>query len=110
MKKSERHRQQLLTLRLMDFSPFIFWDVDYDRINRHKSSRFVISRVVRYGSAEDWRKAKNIYGLERIKLEMLEEPDLDNRTLSFLSCILNIPKEQFKCYTTRQLRPPHSGF
>jgi hypothetical protein len=94
----------------MEFSPVIFWDVDYSKIQWQKRSRFVISRVVRYGTIEDWRKAKKFYGLEVIKRDMLEEPDLDNRTLSFLSCILNTPKEQFKCYTTRQLRPAHCNF
>jgi hypothetical protein len=94
----------------MDFSPVIFWDVDYSKIDWQKSGRFVIGRVVRYGSADDWRKAKTFYGLERIKREMLEETDLDNRTLSFLSCVLNIPKEQFKCYTTNRLHRAHIDF
>lgn len=94
----------------VEFSPIIFWDVDYAKIDWQKRSRFVIGRVVRYGTIEDWRKAKEMYGLEAIERDMLKEPDLDNRTLSFLSCVLNIPKEKFKCYTTRLLRPAHSNF
>ena len=94
----------------MNFSPVIFWDVDYTKINWHKSSRFVITRVVRYGTAEDWRKLKLFYGYEIIKREMLQERDLDNRSLSFLSCVLSVPKDQFRCYTSRRLQPAHSDF
>ena len=94
----------------MDFSPVIFWDVDSSKIDWQKSSRFVIGRVVQFGTVDDWKKAKKLYGLEKIKQEMLKERDLDSRSLSFLSCILNVPKEQFKCYTTRQLHTPHFNF
>jgi hypothetical protein len=92
------------------FSPVIFWDVDYAHIDWQRRSRFVISRVVRYGTVEDWRKAKSFYGLDVIKRDMLEETDLDDRSLSFLSCVLNIPKENFKCYTSKRLRLAHSTF
>jgi hypothetical protein len=94
----------------MDLSPVIFWDVDFASIDWHKRSRFVIGRVVRYGTVKDWQIIKENYGLEVIKQEMLQEPDLDKLSLSFLSCILNIKKEEFKCYTSRQLRLQHSGF
>lgn len=94
----------------MELSRVIFWDVDYAKIDWDKRARFVIGRVVRYGTVEDWRQVKKKYGLEVIKREMLEETDLDNRSLSFLSCILNIPKEGFKCYTTKPSRPIHASF
>ena len=94
----------------MNFSPVIFWDVDTSKKDWQKSGRFVIGRVVRYGSVDDWRMAKAFYGIERIKHEMIEEPDLDRRTLSFLSCVLDIPKEQFKCYTTNRLHQAHIDF
>ena len=91
----------------MNLSPVIFWDVAYEKIDWEKSSRFVIGRVAKYGSIDDWRKVKTFYGLERIKKDMLEERDLDLRTMSFLSCILNVPKEQFKCYATNQSLQAH---
>ena len=94
----------------MDFSPVIFWDVDYHKIDWLKSSRFVITRVVRYGTVEDWIKLKKFYSLELIKKEMMEERDLDSRSLSFLSCILEVPKEKFRCYTAKQLHLAHFEF
>jgi hypothetical protein len=94
----------------MNFSPVIFWDVDYSKIDWIKSKRFVIGRVVRYGTVQDWIALKKKYGLELIKAEMLEEKDLDDRTLSFLSCVLDVPKEKFKCYRSKQLHPAHFNF
>jgi len=94
----------------MDFSPVIFWDVDAANIDWQKSSRFVIGRVVQYGTVKDWEKVKDLYGIEKIKSDMLEERDLDQRSLSFLSCILEVPKEEFKCYTTNLLRQEHFNF
>jgi len=94
----------------MDFSPVIFWDVDMARIDWHKSSRFVIGRVTQYGTADDWRKLKAFYGLDAIKQEMLKERDLDDRTLSFLSCVLDLPKEKFRCYMEKQSHPKLSDF
>ncbi len=94
----------------MDFSPVIFWDVEYSKIDWNKSSRFVIGRVVRYGTASDWKKLKALYGLALIKTEMLKERDLDERSLSFLSCVLEVPKDQFRCYKSKPLHPAHSDF
>jgi hypothetical protein len=94
----------------MDFSPVIFWDVDVANIDWQKRSRFVISRVVQYGTVDDWRKVKNLYGLEKIKMEMVEERNLDNRSLSFLSCVLGVPKEKFRCFITSQSHPTQVNF
>ena len=94
----------------MNLSPFIFWDIDYTKIDWDKRARFVISRVVRYGTVNDWKKLQEFYGMERIKSEMIEERDLDGRTLSFLSCVLDIPKEQFKCYTSGRSRQAPFNF
>lgn len=94
----------------MQLSKVIFWDVDYDRINWAEKARFVIGRVVNYGTVADWQAIKSFYGLERIKQEMLQERYLDRKTLSFLSCIFGIPKEQFRCYTEQQSNLPHWDF
>ena len=89
----------------MNLSPVIFWDVDYSKIDWTKNKKFVIGRVVRYGTVQDWITVKETYGLDVIKSEMIEERDLDDRALSFLSCILKVPKESFKCYKSKPLHP-----
>lgn len=94
----------------MNLSRVIFWDIDYAQIDFTKSKRFVISRVVQYGTAADWKKIKEYYGLEVIKNEMTKERNLDARSLSFLSCILELPKEKFRCYTDKQLLQEHFSY
>ncbi len=94
----------------MHLSKVIFWDTDYNNINWQEKARFVISRVLMYGTIDDWHVIKSYYGLERIKNEMVQERYLDKKTLSFLCCIFDLPKEKFRCYTERQSSPPHWNF
>ncbi len=62
------------------------------------------------GMSKRWNIIKSFYGLERIKIEMLQERYFDKKTLSFLSCIFDMPKEKFRCYTGQQSSPPHWNF
>ena len=80
----------------------IFWDCKADSIDFETRARFVIQRVLQYGKLADWNEVQRFYGLEKIKEEMLKEPDLDPRTLAFLSVILDVPKENFQCYKKKQ--------
>ena len=91
----------------MELSKVLFWDTNYDSIDWDKRARYVIERVVSYGNMSDWNAICAYYGLDRICNEMLQSRDLDPKTLSFLSCIFNIPKEQFRCYNTIQSNPGH---
>lgn len=89
----------------MELSQVIFWDTDYDNIDWDAKSRFVMERVIMYGTIADWRAIQARYGMDRIRDEMLQSRDLDPKSLSFLSCIFNIPKEKFRCYTLIQSTP-----
>lgn len=60
-----------------------------------------------YGTIEDWNAIKSFYGMDWIKTEMFQSRDLDTKTLSFLSCIFNTPKEQFRRYTEKSSQPQH---
>lgn len=91
----------------MNLSRGIFWDTNYDTIDWDKKVRFVIERVVMYGTLSDWKAICSKYGLDRIRDELLQARDLDRKTLSFLSCIFNIPKEEFRCYNTIRSNPGH---
>jgi hypothetical protein len=78
----------------------IFWDVEYDSIDYEKHSRFVIGRVVMRGNLRDWKNLMDFYGIDRIKSEVVNIRYLDKKTLSYLSSVFNIKKEQFRCYNT----------
>ena len=85
----------------------IFWDTNYENIDWDLKASYVIERVVQYGTVADWREVVSYYGKERIKEEMLSVQGLDPKSLSFISCIFNIPKEQFACYRQIQSSQKH---
>ena len=77
----------------------LFWDTDIDNIDLEKHSRFIIERVVMRGNISDWKWMHRIYSKEIISRKIVEIRYLDPKTLSFLSVIYKIPKEQFRCYS-----------
>lgn len=91
----------------MKLSRVLFWDTDYDKIDWDKKARYVIERVATLGTLSDWHAIREYYGMERIKAELLESRELDPKTLSFLSCIFDIPQEQFRCYSQIRSNPGH---
>lgn len=94
----------------MKLSPYIFWDVDYKTINWDKHAGFVISRVAMKGTIDDWKKIKKKYGLEKIKDVLISQKYLDKRSLNFFSFYFNIPREQFRCYSTKQSTQVHWNY
>ena len=62
------------------FSPHLFWDVRKEDIDLDAHAQYVIQRVLEYGLLGDWNLIKSYYGLPT-------------------------PKEQFRCYTWKQLNP-----
>ncbi len=83
----------------------LFWDTNAATIDWEKNARWVMARVLSRGNLPDFRELVRYYGLDRIKTELLQVRFLDKKTLSFVATIFQVPKEQFRCYTLRQLSP-----
>jgi hypothetical protein len=94
----------------MELSREIFWETNYDKIDWDGKAAYVIERVVQYGTLNDWRTILAYYGKERIGKELMQSRYLDPKSLSFISCIFNIPKEQFRCYTLIQSQQIHWNY
>ena len=88
----------------------IFWDVDFTSINYDKDDRFVIERVFDRGDVEDIRQVRRYYGDKKIKEVLTTAKYLFDETINFCSAIFDIPKDKFRCYILRQLRPAHSPY
>jgi hypothetical protein len=43
-----------------------FWDVDPKSLDIQKHERLIISRLINYGTLDDWRWLASTYGKERI--------------------------------------------
>jgi hypothetical protein len=85
----------------------LFWDTDPSKLDYNKKARYVIGRVVTFGSLADWEAILSYYGPERVRDEMLEERYLDKKTLNFLSFYFDKPKTEFRCYILQQSTPKH---
>lgn len=83
----------------------LFWDIDINDLNLDNHVRFIIERVLTKGDLNDWFELKKTYGLNRIKQEVIQIRYLDKKTLNLLSLFFHIPKEDFRCYKTKQYPP-----
>lgn len=90
-------------ITISDFSPHLFWDVDISTFDLEKHKIHLIQKVLEYGKIQDWNLLKKYYGLETIKTVALNLRSLDAVTLSFVSTIFKIDKQEFRCYKHRQL-------
>ena len=88
-----------------DFSSHLFWDVDVLKIDLQRTKRWMVERVVEYGSLSDWKMLNALYGKEEIKNQVVAIRNLDEVTCSFLCVVFELKKEDFRCYTYKQSTP-----
>ena len=97
-------------LQLSNLSKHLFWEVNVHELDSQKNKKQIIRKVLNYGLLRDWQIISNYYGINEIAKAALTIRDLDEKTISFISLLSNIPKEKFSCYTTKQLIPKHWNF
>ena len=111
IKQSDTTKEQKLHLispEEMDVSKLskrMFWDTPIKNIDPVKHSRWIVERVMGYGSLEDWQIIKRWYGKEGLRSTVVKSRVLDAVSVSFLCLVLDLKKEDFRCYKERQLRP-----
>ena len=80
----------------------LFWDVDPATIDTEKNRRYVIERVLERGGLDDIRSTLRYYTMPVVVEEARAMRSLSPKALSLVSCITNTPREQFRCYTSKQ--------
>ena len=80
----------------------LFWDVSIESIEENTHKRFIVQRVLERGGVKDIRQLISHYSLSVVAEEAREIRSLDPITLSFASCLINEPEENFRCYTSKQ--------
>lgn len=88
-----------------ELSQVLLWDIDKSKFDQEKHARYIIQRVLEYGQWQDWILIRGYYGLERIVTECQQLRTLDVRALSYICCISNTKKEDYRCYRIAQLTP-----
>ena len=97
-------------LFISKLSPHLFWDVKKQQVDSELNSSFIIKRVLEYGLWNDWKEIKRKYGIQTIATEAQIFRELDPKALAFISHLSGVPKENFRCFTTKQLTAPHWHF
>ncbi len=89
-------------VRLGDFSENLFWDADPADLDLDRNRRYVVQRVLERGTVSDLGQIFRLYGMPGVVETAKTLRVLDPRALSFIACIANEPKENFRCYIQRQ--------
>ncbi len=95
---------------IADFSSHLFWDVNKEKLDFNANKAQIIQQVLEYGLLADWIIISGIYGNQTIAKTAATFRQLDPRALSFIVALSGMPKESFKCYSTKQLIPQHWNF
>lgn len=95
---------------ISDFSAHLFWDFDRNLIDTDKPNAQLVQRVLEYGLLKDWIVLTHLYPFNAILQTAMKLRDLDPKAVAFLINISGVPKEDFRCYTTKQLIPQHWNF
>ena len=88
-----------------EISKKAFWDIPFSEIDYEKNSLYVMEKVFNNGTWNDQVAIMKFYGLERIRKEITQAGYLRNPVLGFLSAILHLQKNDFKCYNKMQSHP-----
>lgn len=83
------------------FSNGCFWDQDYTKLNPDKNKNYIIARVISRGSSQDEMELFRYYGWDTIKTEVVKIRYLNNKIFNYISKLLDIPPEQFRCFNNR---------
>ena len=84
------------------FSKNIFWDADPADIDLQRNRRYIVQRVLERGTVEDLRSIFHIYGVDDVVSTAKTLRTLEPKALSFIACVADEPRENFRCYTQKQ--------
>lgn len=89
------------------FSKNLFWDADPKELDLRRNMRYIVQRVLERGTVDDIHSVFTAYGLPNVISTAKTLRSLEPRALSFIACLANEPKENFRCYTTKQSSQAH---
>lgn len=83
-----------------------FWDVKFEDLDFEKYKDYIIAKVFEYGTWQDMLAITRFYGKEEVKQSLIKAPFFFPDTISFISTIFNISKEEMACYKNKPYRIP----
>jgi len=87
--------------KLPEFSKRCFWEQDCNKLDFDKGKKYIITRVISYGSQDDYIELFKYYGWNTIKKEVVNIKYLNRKILNFLSILFEINKKKFRAFNNR---------
>ena len=85
-----------------DFSENLFWDADPDDLDLARNRRYVVQRVLERGTVANIGRIIHMYGMPDVVATAKSLRALEPKALSFIACVADEPRENFRCYTSKQ--------
>jgi hypothetical protein len=104
-RKEEDKREIVLGL-----SKTLFWDVDPYSVDAEKHAEFIVDRVLQMGTWNEFKTILKYYGEKKIIKYATQLRYMDKIVLEFCVNYFNVPKDQFRCFSQRQLHPTHWNY
>lgn len=89
------------------FSENLFWDVDPRTLDMERHAKYIVGRVLERGTLQDWQLLCRCFTLPGVIEIARTLRSLDPKALAFLCVAGNVPREFFRCCTSKQLTPKH---
>jgi len=83
---------------LSQFTRGLFWNFDKSKLNYRQDREMIIKRVIEAGLERDEILMWKLYDHEDIKNVAINMENLEEEKILYLSVVLHIDKEVFKCY------------
>ena len=90
---------------IQHFSKNLFWDVSPADFHADRCPAQVIQRVLERGEWSDWCLVRDYYGLTQIVEICKTLRTLSPEALSYICCMTDTKKEDYRCYHYAQSNP-----
>ncbi len=87
-------------------SPGLFWDTDRNSVDSGRHRRAIVQRVLERGNWTDWTSIRDAYTIPVIVSEAQRMRALEPKALSFISCVGDVARETFRCFTRKPSNLP----
>ena len=84
------------------FSENLFWDADPADLDLKRNKKYVVQRALERGTISDILQMLHLYGIGDVIATAKSLRSLEPKALSFIACLADEPRENFRCYTNKQ--------
>lgn len=102
-------KEPQVTTILPPFLKRYFWEVDLATIRLPEHDVYLIERLLEYGDDQAIHWLKESFPPETIATVVRKSRVLSSNTANLWALVLNIPRDEIRCFSTRSLLP-HGPF